>query len=400
MQKLYYSKFINILFPVSLVLFELAVYIANDMIQPVMLEIIKDFNASVDWIPNSLTSYLVGGLLLQWFFGPLSDKYGRRPVMLFGILFFIISCLSVFYISNITQFIIVRFFQGIGLCFIGSVGYATIQEYFKELTCVKIIALMTNVALIAPLLGPILGATLMKVIEWKEMFIIFAILAFFSFIGLFFFMPETVIFQENKLSFYNLWNNYKLVFTNIRFIFGALAIGFSNLPLLSWIALSPVILISKENFSTFSYSLIQIPIFGGLILGNILLSFYIRKTAFLKIIHIGSYPILLGLIISGISTFFTDSYIYFWITTGLSIYALGLGMTSACLTRLTLFSSKIKKGTVSSSVGIISMIILILGIEISKLSYLYFNVESFNFINLLSGFLWLLFLIFFIKKLQ
>lgn len=103
MQKI--SKYHPLLFPLSLVLFEFAVYLANDMIQPAMLKIVADFNTGIEWVPSSLTAFLVGGVVLQWLLGPLSDKHGRRPIMLTGVLFFVISCLAILLVKNIEQFI-------------------------------------------------------------------------------------------------------------------------------------------------------------------------------------------------------------------------------------------------------------------------------------------------------
>lgn len=173
-----------LLFPLCLVLFEFAAYIANDMIQPGMLAVVADFNASIEWVPTSMTAYLAGGMFLQWLLGPLSDRRGRRPVMLVGVAFFVVTCLAILLVTSIEQFIAMRFLQGIGLCFIGAVGYATIQESFEEAVCIKITALMANVALIAPLLGPLAGAALIHVAPWQFMFVIFAALGAISFVGL------------------------------------------------------------------------------------------------------------------------------------------------------------------------------------------------------------------------
>ncbi|MDW6156938.1 MFS transporter, partial [Klebsiella pneumoniae] len=82
-----------------------------------------------------------------------------------------VSCLAILLVTTIEQFIAMRFLQGIGLCFIGAVGYATIQESFEESVCIKITALMANVALIAPLLGPLAGAALIHVAPWQSMFV-------------------------------------------------------------------------------------------------------------------------------------------------------------------------------------------------------------------------------------
>lgn len=397
MQKI--SKYHPLLFPLSLVLFEFAVYLANDMIQPAMLKIVADFNTGIEWVPSSLTAFLVGGVVLQWLLGPLSDKHGRRPIMLTGVLFFVISCLAILLVKNIEQFIIIRCLQGIGLCLIGTVGYATIQEVYDEKLCIKIIALVSNIALIAPLLGPLIGAALIDILPWQSMFIIFATIGFISFIGLLFFMPETVTMNNsNTLSLYALWYDYKQVVKNIRFICGTLAIGFAGIPLLSWIALSPVILISEAGLSISTYALLQIPVFCGLISGNITLSYLIGKKITLpKLIVLGGKPMIIGLIVAGISTFHL-SQSYLWMILGLSIYLFGLGITNACLTRLTLFSSNISKGTVSSAMGIISMVLSILGIELSKIVYLVGHQKAFNMLNLFIGLCWFILVAIFTHK--
>lgn len=83
----------HLIFPLSLVLFEFATYIAHNMIQPGMLLVTSEFSVGPEWVSTSLTAYLMGGVVLQWLLGPLSDKYGRRPVLLFGILFFAAACI-------------------------------------------------------------------------------------------------------------------------------------------------------------------------------------------------------------------------------------------------------------------------------------------------------------------
>ncbi len=71
-------------FPLCLVLYEFSTYIGNDMIQPGMLAVVEQYQAGIDWVPTSMTAYLAGGMFLQWLPGPLSDRIGRRPVMLAG----------------------------------------------------------------------------------------------------------------------------------------------------------------------------------------------------------------------------------------------------------------------------------------------------------------------------
>ncbi|OVZ93693.1 multidrug transporter MdfA [Yersinia frederiksenii] len=386
-----------LLFPLCLVLFEFAAYIANDMIQPGMLAVVADFNASVEWVPTSMTAYLAGGMFLQWLLGPLSDRRGRRPVMLAGVAFFVVTCLAILLVNTIEQFIAMRFLQGIGLCFIGAVGYATIQESFEEAVCIKITALMANVALIAPLLGPLAGAALIHVAPWQTMFVLFAVLGAISFVGLWRAMPETASRKGEKLSVGAMWHDYKLVLANRRFLCGSLALGFASLPLLAWIAQSPVILISGEQLSTVEYGILQVPIFGALIIGNLTLAKLSGKTSVPQLIRYGAGPMIIGLMVAAGSTLYS-SHAYLWMTAGLSLYAFGIGLANAGLVRLTLFSSDISKGTVSAAMGMISMMVFTLGIEFAKVAYLWGNSGVFNLFNLISGLLWLGLVVIFIRR--
>lgn len=386
-----------LLFPLCLVLFEFATYIGNDMIQPGMLAVVASFNASEEWVPTSMTAYLAGGMFLQWLLGPLSDRRGRRPVMLAGVGFFILTCLAILFAQNIEQFMAMRFLQGISLCFIGAVGYATIQESFEEAVCIKITALMANVALIAPLLGPLAGAALIHVAPWQVMFVIFAALAAIAFWGLWKAMPETSSRLGETLSVKSLLSDYKEVLRNRQFLCGALAIGFASLPLLAWIAQSPVILISGEGLSNFDYGLLQVPVFGALIIGNLVLARLTGKRSVEQLIKLGAVPMVVGLFVAAIATLLSE-HTYLWMTAGLSLYAFGIGIANAGLYRLTLFSSDMSKGTVSAAMGMISMIVFTLGIELAKVAYVTGGSGMFSLFNLISGLFWLTLVVVFIRQ--
>ncbi len=388
-----------LLFPLCLVLYEFSTYIANDMIQPGMLAVVEQYQAGIEWVPTSMTAYLAGGMFLQWLLGPLSDRVGRRPVMLVGVVWFIVTCLAILLAQNIEQFTVLRFLQGISLCFIGAVGYAAIQESFEESVCIKITALMANVALIAPLLGPLVGAVWVHVAPWETMFILFAVLGAISFFGLNKAMPETATRMGEKLSFPGLWHDYKQVLKNIRFIAGSLGLGFVSLPLLTWIAQSPVIIISGEQLSTYEYGLLQVPIFGALILGNLVLAKLTSRRSVRSLVIMGGWWIVPGLAVAAIATVLS-SHAYLWMTAGLSIYAFGIGIANAGLVRLTLFSSEMSKGTVAAAMGMIQMLIFTLGIELSKHAYMSGGAGAFNLINLLGGIIWLGMMFIFLKDKQ
>ena len=258
---------------------------------------------------------------------------------------------------------------------------------------------MANVALIAPLLGPLVGAAWIHVLPWEGMFVLFAALAAISFFGLQRAMPETATRIGEKLSLKELGRDYKLVLKNGRFVAGALALGFVSLPLLAWIAQSPIIIITGEQLSSYEYGLLQVPIFGALIAGNLLLARLTSRRTVRSLIIMGGWPIMIGLLVAAAATVIS-SHAYLWMTAGLSIYAFGIGLANAGLVRLTLFASDMSKGTVSAAMGMLQMLIFTVGIEISKHAWLNGGNGLFNLFNLVNGILWLSLMVIFLKDKQ
>ena len=387
------------LFPLSLVLFEFATYIAHDMIQPGMLQVISDFSASADLVSTSLTAYLCGGILLQWLLGPLSDRLGRRPVLLTGVAFFTLTCFLTVFTQSIEQFILMRFLQGMSLCFIGAVGYAAIQEAFNETLSVKLMALMANISLIAPLLGPLAGAAFIHYAPWKAMFALFSLISALAFWGLWRSMPETATGRDGRFSMRRLLTDYREVLTNQGVVTGSLSIGLVTLPLLAWVAQSPVLLIQDAGMSPLRYGWLQVPVFTGLIIGNIALSKLSGKVNIRTPIWLGIVPITLGLAIAAGSALFMV-HAWDWIIGGLSLYALGTGLVNAGLYRLTLFSSPTGKGTVAAALGLITIVVFAVGIEVAKQLYFAWGNGIFMLAGLISGLTGALMITAFMKRPQ
>ncbi|RJT29453.1 multidrug transporter MdfA, partial [Rahnella woolbedingensis] len=201
-------------------------------------------------------------------------------------------------------------------------------------------------------------------------------------------MPETASRLGEPFSMPSLLRDYKHVLKNRQFVCGALAIGFASLPLLTWIAQSPVILISGEGLAAYDYGLLQVPIFGALIIGNVTLARLTGKRTVEYLIKLGAGPMVVGLLMAAVATLFS-AHAYLWMTAGLSLYAFGIGVANAGLYRLTLFSSDMSKGTVSAAMGVISMMIFTVGIELAKVAYVEGGAGMFNMFNLLSGLAWL-----------
>ncbi|MGS0741366.1 MdfA family multidrug efflux MFS transporter [Glaciimonas sp. GG7] len=376
----------TLLFPMALVLFEFSVYIANDMIQPGMIVVTKEFGASAAWMASAMTAFLVGGAMFQWLFGPLSDRIGRRPVMLGGTVFFILACLATLFSESIESFIALRVVQGIGLCFISSVGYAVVQEAFEEKAAVKLTALMANVALIAPLIGPVAGAFMIEMWPWRMVFVFIAAVSTIALIGLILHMPETVQPRKEKLPLIHIWHDYRKVFSNRYFLMGALSIPLLAVPLIGWIAMSPLILVADGHLSVVEYGLWQIPVFGSLIAGNLVLAINADRWRLGSSVKYGLYPMVCGLGVMLIgSLIFKAPY---FLVLGISLVSFGEGLSVAVLVRFTLTETTISKGTVAAAMGMVSMAMYGVGIELYKLLYFHIGILGFALMSIVVGVLY------------
>lgn len=364
------------LFACFLVLYEFLTYIANDMIMPGMISVAQAFNAPESTVAKSLTMYVLGGASLQVFLGPISDAYGRRPMMLLGACLFFMFTLLIACSTSMNQFLAARFFQGMGLCFIGVIGYATIQEIFEEMDAIRLISIMANATILAPLLGPLFGAIVIHYTSWRYIFVSIALFALIALWGLWRYMPEPIgqvkkngeVIPKTKFSAKTVLKNYKALLTNKVFCLGTLAIATVGVPCLSWIALSPIILIVEAKLTVIQYGLWQLPVFGATIMGNWFLHRLTYKYEIKKIVYLGCIIMSVGaLLTTALPYFYGNDYHY--LLPGIVIYFFALSVINAPLNRFCLFVTSVSKGTASALVSLSVMVIGALGAEVANIFY-------------------------------
>ncbi|KAB0507054.1 MdfA family multidrug efflux MFS transporter [Pseudomonas lini] len=391
-------------FCLAITLFELLTYMGSDMIMPAMLTVTRQLDASPSHVPFAFNLYLIGGILLQWLIGPLSDHFGRRRLLLIGCAGFALACAAAFYVQSILAFNSLRLIQGMGLGFVIAVSYPALQEVFCEADAVKIMALLGNVALLSPLLGPLLGSLALEWLSWRELFLLLGIGGAMVWLGLYWFMPETVgtLRQDGQqlaavpFEWGGTVRRYAALLGNPPFLSATIALGLMSLPLIAWIGLAPLLLVRSQGLSTLHYGLWQIPVFAAVILGNLILNRLIASTELTQLIRYALWPFCGGLVALIAITFIGASTVL--LVSCLSVYAIGLGMSNAALYRLALFSSDDSKGLVSAMVGMISIAVMGVGGSIIAALGAGDSLEAFALMAGLAGLLCLLPLRLFLRR--
>ena len=360
----------TLFFPVALILYDFAAYLSTDLIQPGIINVVRDFNADVSLAPAAVSLYLAGGMALQWLLGPLSDRIGRRPVLIAGALIFTLACAATLLTTSMTQFLVARFVQGTSICFIATVGYVTVQEAFGQTKAIKLMAIITSIVLVAPVIGPLSGAALMHFVHWKVLFAIIAAMGLIALIGLALAMPETVKRGAVPFSARGVLRDFRDVFRNRVFLFGAATLSLSYIPMMSWVAVSPVILIDAGGMSTSEFAWAQAPVFGAVIVANMVVVRFVKDPTQPRFIWRAA-PIQL----SGLAVLIAGNllwpHVWLWSVLGTSLYAFGIGMIFPTLFRFTLFSNNLLKGTVSASLNMVILTVMAVSVEIGR--WLWFN---------------------------
>jgi DHA1 family multidrug/chloramphenicol efflux transport protein-like MFS transporter len=395
------------LFVFFLLIYEISTYVANDMIMPGMLNVIHHFHANESFVSASLTVFILGGASLQIFLGPLSDCFGRRPVMLVGVIFFLISTIFISISFSMASFMWGRFFQGMGLCYIVVIGYASLHELYEELYAVRLISIMNIITILAPLAGPMLGVVILNLFfSWRVIFILIALFATVALVGLYFYMPETLNKIKKDGTHVPLTllkcdvvkNNYYSLLKNKSFMFGAISLGMGGVPLIAWIGVSPLILMKGSHLSAFSYAMWQIPIFMASTFGTLLMRYLTRFMPLRRLIRVGALFMLLSAIITCLLSFLVNKRHYIAIVFGISCFGFSWGLTSGGLTRLTLYSTSVPKGTASALMNLILMIIIALGNQIAGRLYTNHNNLNFSLFCALIGIIYVILYYFFNKN--
>ncbi|VVN99741.1 Multidrug transporter MdfA [Pseudomonas fluorescens] len=354
-------------FCLALSAFELLAYMASDLIMSAMLNVTTDLQADTRHVPNAFNLYLLGGVCLQWLMGPLSDHWGRRRMLLIGCALFAAACAAAFATRSIEAFNALRLIQGMGLGFVVAVSYPALQEVFCEADAVRLMALLGNIALLSPLLGPLLGSVLLEWLTWRELFLALGAAALVVWLGLYMCMPETVGVvrrdgqQHPRVAFSlrQIRQRYLALLGNHRFLRASFALGLMSLPLIAWIGLSPLLLIQGLGLTPLTYGLWQIPIFSAVIFGNLMLDRLLATYSLPRLVQLGLWPFCLGLLALIACALLGASLVP--IVASLALYAVGLGISNAVLYRIALYCSDDSKGLVSAMVGMISIAVMGVG---------------------------------------
>ncbi|MDN2481002.1 Bcr/CflA family multidrug efflux MFS transporter [Vibrio agarivorans] len=189
--------------------------LAIDMYLPAMPDIARDLNVTPGEVQITLTMYTAGFALGQLIHGPISDSYGRRPVLIGGTLFFMLAAIISASVSDIDSLTYVRAAQGFAGAAAAVIIQAVVRDMFEREDFARAMSFVTLVITIAPLIAPMIGGYIAVWVGWRG---IFWVLAAFSMLVIALVMwriPETLAVENRSpLRFGTTLRNYFRLLSN------------------------------------------------------------------------------------------------------------------------------------------------------------------------------------------
>jgi MFS transporter, DHA1 family, multidrug resistance protein len=160
-----------------------------DMYLPGFPAIARDLQTTIASVQLSLTSYFIGIAAGQMLYGPLLDRFGRKPPLYVGLSIYVIASIGCAFTSSVEALIAMRFLQAIGGCAGMVCAQALVRDLFPADKTAQAFSLMTLVVAISPMIAPTVGGYLTVAFGWHSLFILLGAITFLMLICVYFYLP-------------------------------------------------------------------------------------------------------------------------------------------------------------------------------------------------------------------
>ncbi|AEE26409.1 multidrug effflux MFS transporter [Francisella hispaniensis] len=293
---------------------------AIDTYIPAFGNIANFFSVNLNKVSISVSTYLVGFGLGMFFWGALSDRFGRKKILTIGMLIYIVSTILCSLTHSFDTLIVMRFLQGLGDSPAAVAAMAVLKDCYRGQKLMKMMATMVMVFMLAPIVAPIIGSLIIYTTgSWQDIFHFLTIYGVILLI-LTLIMPETHPSYKRSKNLVISFKTYLKHFMNIPFIVGTLTGGLCFGALFSFITASSNLIIGYFHLGYTQYCIL----FGLNICGVVFASNYIRRRVTAhnqrKLILNGYYFAIIIIIINILSSYIFDNiYIFIFLNALLTI---------------------------------------------------------------------------------
>nr|WP_255616554.1 multidrug effflux MFS transporter [Microvirga puerhi] len=337
--------------------------LAMHMFVPALPVAARDLNASIAATQMTISLYIIGLAVGQLVYGPLSDCFGRRPMLIIGLVLYTAAGLAALLAPDIRVLIGARLVQALGGCAGLVLGRAMVRDTAGSEDAARRLALMNLMATVGPGLAPLIGGTLAASLGWRSIFLVLSALGIANLIFAWRLLPETGR-PSGTISVLSLASDYKRLLSSPIFLGFAIGGGCATTSMYAFIAAAPFIFVDQLHQPQHDIGLYLGILVVGVSLGSVLAGRLIGRVAIERLMVGANVISVLGalafltVVLTGQMTVFSTLALMF-------LFTLGAGMASpAALTKAVSVNPKM----IGSAAGLYGFAQMVIGAMCTSLA--------------------------------
>lgn len=336
-----------------LALFTFSGTLAMHIFMPALAVAARDLNASTQAMQMTVSLYVLGLAGGQLIYGPLSDRFGRRPVLMVGLVVYTVAGAVCVFATQVHVLIWARLFQALGGCAGLVLARAIVRDTATTDNAAKRLALMNLMVVLAPAMAPLVGGLVTGIAGWRVLLALLCVLGVANFLLAWRKLPETHP-GTSALSLRALLHEYRGLLSSRQFLGYTIGGGCATTSMYAFIAAAPFIFVNQLHQSDQDVGLYLTIMVLGNWMGNLLCGRLLSRVPIGRLLMAGNIVSLLCVVIA-----------LFWVLVGqmnvpalltiMFFYTLGAGVSSPAAMTLALSIAPKVVGSASGVYGCVQM---------------------------------------------
>lgn len=311
-------------------------------------------------LQQTLSAYLAAFGFMMLLHGPLSDAFGRRPVILAGLAVYLLASIGGALAGSLGFLLFCRTLQGLSVGAGGVVGRVVIRDRLQGPEAQKLLSQVTMIFGLAPAIAPVFGGWLQNWFPWQSVFIFMALFSGLQLVASYFSLPETLPpEQRSSMKLPVLGHNYSKVLKSKAFWLLSLALSFNFIGFFLYVSSAPTFVIQYLGLTKAQFGWLFIPATAGIILGAYLSGKVAKRSTPTATIGYGYLTMLIATVLNVAYNAFLPPVVP-WVILPIMLYTAGMTFATPSITLMTLDLFPSMRGMAASMQGFIQTMVMTL----------------------------------------